>query len=427
MSRLDPHCTSKRLIIIWISTMTVEVSLSDSFTLPCGLLIKNRFVKAALSEQLADNAHQPTQALSALARRWAWGEVGIILTGNVMVDRLAIGEPFNVVLDKQSELGPFAQWAKAGRENGAQHFIQLNHPGKQIPILLSKQPVAPSALPLGIPGFGRPRALSCDEIWSIIERFAFASAQAQEAGFSGVQIHGAHGYLVSQFLSPHHNRREDEWGGSPENRRRFLLEIYRAIRSRVGATFAIAVKLNSADFQKGGFGEQESLEVVDVLTREGVDLLEVSGGNYEKPAMIGAKVAESTHRREAYFLEFAEKVRQQSQIPLVVTGGFRSGTAMREALATRATDFIGMGRPLAVNPDFCRELLSDPMARMDLPRPTTGVKALDKLALLDLTYYENFLQRHARGLPVTKSLSPWFSVWSTFRRMGLRALMPRRA
>lgn len=384
-------------------------------------------MKSALSEQLADGRHQPTQALCTLARRWAHGEVGLVMTGNVMIDRTAIGEPYNVVLDAQSELEPFRQWAKAGSENGARHFMQLNHPGKQIPFLMSMEPVAPSAVPLALPGFRKPRALLESEIWAIIDGFAVAAARAQEAGFSGAQIHGAHGYLVSQFLSPHHNRREDDWGGTPHKRRRFLLEVYRAIRQRVGSQFAVSIKLNSADFQKGGFEEGESLEVIDALAAEGVDLLEVSGGTYEAPAMIGAKMADSTRRREAYFLEFAEKVRARARLPLVVTGGFRSGVAMREALSSGATDFIGLGRPLAVDPEFCATLLRNPDARMDLPRPTTGIQAVDRFALLSLTYYETFLERHGHGRPVSTSLSPWASVWSTFRRMGIKALAPRRA
>ncbi len=310
--------------------------------------------------------------------------------------------------------------------------MQLNHPGKQSPSLLVREPVAPSAVPLaGDVGrfFNTPRAITEAEIHGVIERFAFAAGRAKDWGFDGVQVHGAHGYLVSQFLSPHHNVRTDAWGGSAENRRRFALEVYRAIRARVGAAFPVGIKLNSADFQRGGFTEEESMAVVDALAAEGVDLIEVSGGTYEAPAMTGygAKDAsESTRAREAYFLAFAEKVRARTSVPLAVTGGFRSGPAMLDALRGGATDLIGLARPLAVYPDLPARLLRDPGASVTLPRPTTGLKALDKATMLDVTYYETQLDRIARGLPASPDLSAWTAALSTLRRFGASAFRPRR-
>jgi len=275
--------------------------------------------------------------------------------------------------------------------------------------------------------FNTPRALAETEIRALIEAFARAARLAQEAGFTGVQIHGAHGYLVSQFLSPHHNQRTDAWGGNAANRRRFALEVYRAIRGAVGRAFPVSIKLNSADFQRGGFTEDESMAVVDALAAEGVDLIEVSGGTYEAPAMTGFAAAASTRSREAYFLEFAEKVRARATVPLAVTGGFRSGAAMRAALRSGAIDVVGLARPLAVCPDFPNRLLGDAGAALPMPRPSTGIKAVDRATMLDVTYYEALIARIARGLPVGPEMGAWGAVFTTLRRFGASALRPRRA
>ncbi len=399
-------------------------------TLPCGARIKNRFFKSAMSEQLGGRANEPGEGLARVFRTWADGGVGLQVTGNVMIDRAALGEPANVALDRESDLAPFTRWADAGSANGAAVWMQLNHPGKQSPSFLVKQPVAPSAVPLGgglERAFNPPRALTEGEIEAIVERFGDAAALAKKTGFMGVQIHGAHGYLVSQFLSPHHNRRTDAWGGDPERRMRFALEVYRAIRARVGADFPVGIKLNSADFQRGGFTEDESMAVVDALSDEGVDLIEVSGGTYEAPAMTGASQRESTRRREAYFLEYAEKVRARTKAPLVVTGGFRTGPAMLAALASGATDMIGMARPLAVRPDFPNRLLANVNEAVDIRRRSTGVKLVDRLASLDVTWYEAQIERLSRGAAPRDDLGEWSALLLMLRRAGVYALRPRRA
>lgn len=400
--------------------------------LPCGATVKNRFMKSAMSEQLADRAHDPTPGLARLYRTWAEGGVGLQVTGNVMVERTALGEPDNVVLDERSDLAAFERWAEAGRSHGAHVFVQLNHPGKQIPRFLAREPVAPSAIPLGGRvgrAFHPPRALAEGEIERIIENFATAARLAQQAGFTGVQIHGAHGYLVSQFLSPRHNRREDAWGGTADRRRRFVLEVYRAIRSAVGARYPVAIKLNSADFQRDGFGEEESMAAVDALAGAGIDLIEVSGGTYEAPAMMGGMRRRAPREREAYFLDYAEKVRAHTlaRAPLAVTGGFRSGAAMRDALRGGATDLIGLARPLAVYPDLPRRLMADPSAAVKVERPSTGFEAIDLFSMLDVTWYQAQLERLSRGEPARPDLGAWRAVAQVVRRVGLHAFTPLRA
>lgn len=405
-------------------------AFSTPLDLPCGARIKNRLFKSAMSEQLGDGRLDPTPGLARLYRTWAEGGIGLQVTGNVMIDRTALGEPCNVALDDRTDRGALARWAEAGRAGGAAIWVQLNHPGRQSPAFLSPEPVAPSAVPLG--GalgkvFRPPRALQAGEIGAIVDRFARAAELCQQAGFTGVQIHGAHGYLVSQFLSPRVNLRTDEWGGSPENRRRFPLEVYRAIRARVGARFPVGIKLNSADFQKGGMDEEESVALVEALAAEGIDLVEISGGSYEAPAMTGYRVSESTRAREAYFLAYAERLRGRVRTPLVVTGGFRTGKAMAEALGGGATDMIGLARPLALCADLPARLLADPTASQPVPRPTTGLKALDRMAMVDITYYEGQLARMARGLPPDPAMGALWPALGLLTRAGFGAFRRRRA
>lgn len=410
--------------------MTAPLQLKTPLLLSPDYTIKNRLFKSAMSEQLGDKNNAPTPQLMQLYRTWAAGGTGLLVTGNVMIDRTALGEPKNVVLDQQSDPELFQRWAEAGTRNNTQLWMQLNHPGKQIPNLINKEPVAPSAVPLGSgleKTFNCPRALTSDEIEKLIRKFAYAAGQAKAWGFTGVQIHAAHGYLVNQFLSPHHNRRDDQWGGALENRMRFLREIYRAIRAEVGEDFPIGVKLNSADFQRGGFTEEESMQVIQTLQDDGMNLIEVSGGNYENPSMVGAKAKQSTVKREAYFLDYAEKAQKLLYIPLVVTGGFRSAKAMNAALACGATDMIGLARPLAIEPDIANKLINNDNYRLDLKKLTTGVKAIDFMAMLDITWYEHQLALIGAGKPPRPDMSAWGSVFKTFKTLGAHAFQRRRA
>jgi len=410
-------------------TNFASIGFDTPLELARGKTIKNRFCKAAMSEQLGDRNHDPRPGLATLYKRLADGGVGLMVTGNVMVDRAALGEPHNVVLDADSRLARFETWAAAGRAVGAHIWVQLNHPGKQIPNFLNREPVAPSAVPLGTgleKVFNLPRALTENEILDIIQKFARSARLVRDAGFDGVQIHGAHGYLVSQFLSPRHNRRDDRWGGSGAGRSRFVREVFRAIRQAVGDSFPVGIKLNSADFMKDGLSPEASLQVIVELERAGIDLVEISGGTYESPAMVGHRQKASTIKREAYFLEYAEKVRQVVNVPLVVTGGFRTGAAMCRALQSGATDMIGLARPLAVVPDFPKALLADPEYGLALRRPSTGSRYLDRMTMLDITWYERQLGRMAAGRPPKVNLSVWRTVLGTLLSSGLLAFRPRR-
>lgn len=410
-----------------------SITLNTPFTFNQGTTIKNRFFKSAMSEQLGDREHNPTVGLANLYKRWAQGGVGLMMSGNIMIDRGALGEPKNVVLDEKSDLNLFKAWTKAGTENNAHLWAQLNHPGKQIPNFIVDEPVAPSAIALkrGLEkGFNKPRALKEDEIYGIINKFALSARLAKESGFTGVQIHGAHGYLVSQFLSPSHNQRQDKWGGSLENRMRFVLEVYHAIRQEVGEDFLVGIKLNSADFMKDGFSEEDSMQVIHTLGEKGIDLIEISGGTYEAPAMVGhasTPQKDSTKKREAYFLDYAESVRGSTQTPLVVTGGFRSSVGMTEAIQSGACDFIGVARPLAVEPDLPNLAISNPAYELNLKILSTGVKAVDKMAMLDITWYEFQLKRMADKKAPNRKMSEWMVFLKTLASAGIYSFRKRRA
>ena len=334
--------------------------LSKPLALPCGAALKNRVAKAAMTEGLADSNDSATERHETLYGRWSDGGAGLLLTGNVMVDRRYLERPGNVVIDGNGGEAALRRWAAAGTRGGNHLWMQISHPGRQCTRMSSSHPVSSSSVKLkGMMGLmAPPRALEVAEIHDIIRRFAHVARIAKDTGFTGVQIHSAHGYLSSQFLSPRANRRTDEWGGSLENRARFLLEVYGAVREAVGPEFPIAAKLNSADFQKGGFSKEESTQVARWLAERGLDLLEISGGTYEQMALFGdmgddaERKAESTKRREAYFLEYARDMRQAVEgMPLMVTGGFRTPSLMRECVDGGEVDVIGIGRPLCVATD----------------------------------------------------------------------------
>lgn len=396
--------------------------LAAPLTLPCGATLSNRLAKSAMSENLADD-HWPGERLRRLYARWGASGAGLLLTGNVMVDARALGEPHNVVVENEAAHDPMARWAEAGQAAGAAVWPQLNHPGRQAIRAVSTQIVAPSAVPLKIGGgmFGVPRALEAGEIEVIVERFGRAAGVCKRAGFAGVQLHGAHGYLVSQFLSPLVNQRDDAWGGDAVRRRRFLVEVVRAMRAEVGSAYPIGVKLNSADFQRGGFDEDESMAVVGVLEAEGVDLLEISGGTYERPAVTGTLPEQkaSTAAREAYFLDYARKVRARTGMPLLLTGGFRTRAGMEGALASGAVDMVGVARPMALEPELPRGLLDGTVDQSRATLHLSGLKLLDGVS--DIAWYGHQLRRLADG----KEPDPSATTWGVLARMGWAAATSR--
>ena len=324
-------------------------------TLPNGSVLPNRLAKAAMEENMADAGQLPGAALHDLYRVWAQGGAGLILTGNVMIDGRALTGPGGVVLEAGTPLERFTEWATAARSGGAQVWMQINHPGRQVQISMGGTAWAPSSVALDLGKhsklFVQPKAMSEAEIAETVDRFAATAQAAERAGFTGVQVHAAHGYLLSQFLSPLTNQRTDAWGGSLENRARFLLDVVRAVRARVARGFAVAVKLNSADFQRGGFSENDAKQVIRWLNDEAVDLVELSGGSYESPGMQGRTADGPTLAPEAYFLEFARELAAEARMPVMTTGGIVR-RAVAERVLGEGVAVVGMATALAVAPDL---------------------------------------------------------------------------
>lgn len=343
--------------------------LDQPLPLPCGATLTNRIAKAAMTEGLADARDRSTPGLNTLYRTWSEGGAGLLITGNVMIDRRFLERPGNVVIDDPGGEAQLRDWAAAGTVCGNHLWMQISHPGRQCTRASGHQPLAPSDSPLALgPMFARPRPMSEADIQDAIQRYARAAATARDCGFTGVQIHAAHGYLISQFLSPRVNQRQDDWGGDLKHRARFLLETVKAVRSQVGEAYPVGVKLNSSDFQKGGFSPEECRQVAVWLDQAGVDLLEISGGSYEQPQLLGhtglkdsaqpPDKRQSTLAREAYFLDYAREVRRAIKMPLMVTGGFRTRAAMVAALESGDADCIGLARPLCVDADLPRALIN---------------------------------------------------------------------
>lgn len=327
----------------------------EPLTLPNGMVIPNRLAKAAMEENMADRDHAPSDELIKLYRTWAAGEVGLMITGNVMVDRLAMTGPGGVVLESDQFGGRFIAWAQAAKSKGAHVWMQINHPGRQMPAALKQDTVAPSEVTMDLGNFSQqfspPRAMTDKDVEDVKARFIKTSVLAEKFGFTGVQIHAAHGYLLSQFLSPITNKRTDKWGGTIENRARLLIDIVKGVRASVGKEFAVSVKINSADFQRGGFSSEDAKKVIALLNPLGVDLIELSGGSYEAPAMHGQARDGRTLAREAYFLEFAKEISSVATMPIMVTGGIRRYPIVEQVLRN-GIEMAGMATALAIDPNL---------------------------------------------------------------------------
>tara|TARA_R110001583_G_scaffold748_1_gene6857 strand:- start:734 stop:1963 length:1230 start_codon:yes stop_codon:yes gene_type:complete len=383
------------------------MTLYDELQLPNGTTIPNRIAKAAMEENMADSHHAPSAQLIKLYDAWANGKAGLIITGNVMIDRRAMTGPGGVVLENADNLKKFKQWSHAGRVNGAQFWMQINHPGRQMMANLGQQTWAPSAIALDLGSmskhFGMPSEMTEAVIADVIKRFANTAELSEEAGFTGVQIHAAHGYLLSQFLSPLTNHRNDTWGGSIDNRARLLIEVVKAVRSTVSANFSVSVKLNSADFQRGGFSTDDAKKVIEMLNPLNVDLVELSGGSYEAPAMQGVSKDGRTLAREAYFFEFAKDIQVVAEMPIMVTGGIRR-RPVAEEVVTSGIDMIGMATALAIDPNLPLDWAAGLNNAPQLKPIRWKNKAVASLANMAVVKYQ--LNKLSLGKPCDPNISP---------------------
>lgn len=410
---------------------------NKTISLPCGAVLSNRFAKAAMTEGLAGRLGVPGEELCRLYEIWSDGGAGMLLSGNIMVDRHHLERPGNVVIDRPPDLEmrqALKRWASSATRKGNHFWAQISHAGRQTQKMVNAKPKAPSAVKLALPGgqFGEPVELNCGEIEDIISRFGICAAAVKEAGFTGVQVHAAHGYLLSQFLSPRSNRRTDEFGGALANRARPLLAIIEEIRSTVGPDYPISVKLNSADFQKGGFAFEDSLQVAQWLEAASVDLIEISGGTYEQPKLLGIdgmeeeenqNIPASTLMREAYFVDFAMAMRKELKIPLMVTGGFRQSIVMKQAIESGGADVIGLGRPMCVMTDAPNQLLNgiDELPRYEsqlalFPKWLSWLTKLKILRTVSSFAVQYWYYGQIDSLGRTGKADPDLSVWAATKQ-----------
>lgn len=390
-----------------------------------------------MTEGLAGRLGVPGEELCRLYEIWSDGGAGMLLSGNIMVDRHHLERPGNVVIDRPPDLEmrqALKRWASSATRKGNHFWAQISHAGRQTQKMVNAKPKAPSAVKLALPGgqFGEPVELNCGEIEDIISRFGICAAAVKEAGFTGVQVHAAHGYLLSQFLSPRSNRRTDEFGGALANRARPLLAIIEEIRSTVGPDYPISVKLNSADFQKGGFAFEDSLQVAQWLEAASVDLIEISGGTYEQPKLLGIdgmeeeenqNIPASTLMREAYFVDFAMAMRKKLKIPLMVTGGFRQSIAMKQAIESGGADVIGLGRPMCVMTDAPNQLLNgiDELPRYEsqlalFPKWLSWLTKLKILRTVSSFAVQYWYYGQIDSLGRTGKADPDLSVWAATKQ-----------
>ncbi|EGN97259.1 hypothetical protein SERLA73DRAFT_169650 [Serpula lacrymans var. lacrymans S7.3] len=400
-----------------------------------GKIAKNRFMKSAMSERLAtfstydsDERGQPTEELIRLYDTWSRGDIGILITGNIQIKHDHLEATGNAIIDwdlPSDYVDEFSKLARAAKARGSLVIGQLSHPGRQVSINIQPYPESASDIeqpPAGGVVFGRPSPLTRPAIQDIVDRFAFSACVLHQAGFDGVQLHAAHGFLLAQFLSRRTNQRKDEFGGTLANRSRLLFQIIAAIRTTVNdPKFIISVKLNSQDFTQDGFSANESREIAMRLEQAGVDLIELSGGTYELAISSSHSAQERTPAvaREAYFLDFAEQLRPHiKRTKVAVTGGFRSAAIMAKAVDERAADIIGLGRPLTAEPLLVKELIAgektqakgDKFPEGQLIRMAAAASQIAEIGNgMDITDFDNgfnvsrFLAKLQKEMPATMS------------------------
>jgi 2,4-dienoyl-CoA reductase-like NADH-dependent reductase (Old Yellow Enzyme family) len=362
-----------------------EMPIAQPFELQCGLKLSNRIVKASMEEMLGSGDNQPNDYIYRLYERWAKGSFGLILTGNVQIDERYPGLMTDMMIPSKDKIDieKWKRYANVCQRYGTPAIVQINHAGRQSPS--GKRPfrqcaIAPSPIPLSVSNnivirtvqrlaIGTPDEMTRVQIDEVVEKFVEAADIMVKAGFAGVELHGSHGYLISSFLSPKTNQRNDEYGATPKDRMRFLFRIIDAVRAVVPRGFAVGVKLNSADFSVGGLTEDEAYDQIRWIDEHGgIDFIEISGGTYEAPAMTGSEHdtrSERTRKREAYFIEFAAKVRHTTKIPLIVTGGFRTREGMNDAIRSNACDFVGIARPVCIQFNLPQILLDQTISDKD--------------------------------------------------------------
>ncbi|KAF7553529.1 hypothetical protein G7Z17_g3555 [Cylindrodendrum hubeiense] len=404
-------------------------TLQDPKELACGLTLPNRFAKAAMAEKMDDGSNVPSDAIIRVYKEWAKGGWGLIITGNVHVDPAYLNTNGDLSVESARLSDPtyIKGWQKWADACATPTVLQINHPGRQSPRSAGTrgafvQAVAPSAIPLDFgPGllqrllrtvaFGSPRELTTEEVEGVIEKFVQAAKLAYDSGFNGVEVHGAHGYLLAQFMSSRTNTRTDQYGGSASKRAEPVVQILSRIRAATSPSFCIGLKLNSADVSHSGDTIEDFIEQLQLFVDCGIDFLEISGGTYENPTMSDGVAnnnattkSSSTVQREAFFLSFASIIRERfPSLPLIVTGGFRTRGAMGDAIESGQCDVIGIGRPAALAPNAPTEMLNTKDLTLKLQAPS-----------IEMGWLKKYLRVRALGASTENN---WYA--AQIRKLGL--------
>ena len=312
---------------------------------------QNRFVRSATFEGLADDEGYPTPGLTDLIKSLVRGGVGLVITGHTFVQKVGRATPFQLSLDRDECISPLKKMTDSVHRNNGRIFVQLSHAGA------FARPQEEGLSVLSVSGAGNfsavsQREMTTPDIEDIVRCFGSAARRAKEAGFDGIELHAAHGYLFSQFLSPAFNHRKDAYGGSLPNRVRALAETVREVRNTVGKDYPIIAKMNGNDYTEGGMTVQDSVAAAKILAEVGIDGIEVSGGLLTSRTGGPSRSGIESEEQEAYFSREARIMRKETGLPVILVGGIRSLAVAENIVEERTADLIAMSRPFIREPDL---------------------------------------------------------------------------
>ena len=325
--------------------------MKGKIKLPCGVILKNAIGKSPMSDSLGDGKGNPTKEQIRLYERWAEGGTSLSIIGEVQLDYSYPERPGNLVLNDASDIKLFKELTSKALINGSHLWAQIGHAGALSHLPISK-PKGPSLL--DIEGL-KCEGMSLNEVKNLPSRYAKAASKAKELGFSGVQIHAGHGFLLSQFLSPLFNKRDDEYGGDIKSRCKIILQIINSVRIEVGDTFPISIRINSSDNIEGGLTQKDSLKAIGFLDKTSLDLIDISGGTY----FPGAKASSDSLINGPYFLEFAKKARKITSIPLMISGGFKKKDEVQSAISSGVVDMVSIGRGMIIDTNLANTWINN--------------------------------------------------------------------
>ncbi len=318
-----------------------------------GMQLSNRFVRSATWEGMAGDDGSVTSALVDCMSQLAEGQVGLIISSHAYIRPEGQAAPKQIGVYKDSLISGLSQITQAVQGQGGKIVLQVSHSGCSANRKLTGQmPLAPS----NVEGISKSpcKEITAGDIQELIEAFGLAAQRAKKAGFDGVQIHAAHGYLMNQFLSPLFNKRTDAYGGSVENRYRILGEVLKKVRSMVGSRFPVLIKLNSQDFMEGGLTLEDSLRIGRLLQKDGIDAIELSGGTLRSGQLTPSRMGITNEEKEAYFLEAAKLFKETTKVPLILVGGIRSLPVAQRIVEQGWADYISMSRPFIREPGLVK-------------------------------------------------------------------------